>query len=228
MTKTATCCDRSAGRGRPPDPEKREAIIAAASRLFMDHGYGISMEAIATEAGVSKQTIYNLFSTKEELFGKIVAGRSEMIVAPLRPLLDNVDLLREDTAPGEVLLGFARHFLELVASDCVTKVYTMMLSVDANAGGQPLREFYFKNGPMRTVGYFVDYLARQHEKGTLRVPDPELAAESFLGMLSGFNAMRHALGIAYPSDAETIDRKVRYCVGMFLREHGTRDTAASA
>jgi len=227
MSKTATCCDRPGGRGRPPDPEKREAIVAAAGRLFMDHGYGVSMEAIAAEAGVSKQTIYNLFSTKEELFGKVVADRSEMILAPLRPLLDDVDASRGDTPPEEVLLEFAHHFLDLVTSECVTKVYSMMLSVDSGAGGQALREFYFKNGPMRTAGHFADYLAHQHAKGTLRVPDPKLAAESFFGMMSGFHAMRNALGIAEHLDAETIDRKARYCVDMFLREHGVGESGGT-
>jgi AcrR family transcriptional regulator len=53
------------GRGRPRSETARAAIIAAASRLVGEHGYGgVSMEAIAREAGVSKQTLYRWWPTK--------------------------------------------------------------------------------------------------------------------------------------------------------------------
>ena len=225
MSKVSDHCAKATGRGRPPDPGKREAILEAASRLFMERGYGVSMEAIAAEAGVSKQTIYNQFSTKEDLFGTMVASRSDMILQPIRPILEDADALRVDADPRDVLVEFARHFLTLVTSDCVSKVYSMMLSIESTAAGVALRDYYFRNGPMRTVGFFAEYLATQHEKGRLRVPDPKLAGEAFFGMLSGFISMRTALGLSHDLDEETIERKARYCVDMFLRVHGTGDAA---
>ena len=50
---------------------KREAILAAARRQFLAHGYGgTSMEAIADAAGVSIMTLYRHAETKDELFDK--------------------------------------------------------------------------------------------------------------------------------------------------------------
>ncbi|HWR81629.1 MAG TPA: helix-turn-helix domain-containing protein, partial [Pseudomonas sp.] len=49
--ETSTTPPSSAGR--PKDPAKREAILDAAKRLFLQKGYdGSSMDAIAAEAGV--------------------------------------------------------------------------------------------------------------------------------------------------------------------------------
>ncbi|MFC7645075.1 TetR/AcrR family transcriptional regulator [Streptosporangium lutulentum] len=48
-------------------------IVDAAKRVFLRHGYAdTSIEVIAAEAGVSKQTIYNHFEGKEQLFAAVV------------------------------------------------------------------------------------------------------------------------------------------------------------
>ena len=61
------------GPGRPKDPGKREAILAAARTMFLEQGYnGASMDAIATAAGVSKLTVYSHFGDKESLFNAAV------------------------------------------------------------------------------------------------------------------------------------------------------------
>ncbi len=52
---------------------KREQIIAGAVKVFLKHGYeGTSMNRVADEAGVIKQTIYSHFNDKEGLFKAII------------------------------------------------------------------------------------------------------------------------------------------------------------
>ncbi|MDH5359903.1 MAG: TetR/AcrR family transcriptional regulator, partial [Gammaproteobacteria bacterium] len=49
--------------------KKRYSIVQAALELFLQHGYGVtSMENVASEAGVTKQTVYRYFPSKETLF----------------------------------------------------------------------------------------------------------------------------------------------------------------
>ncbi|KAG1258263.1 hypothetical protein G6F65_015638 [Rhizopus arrhizus] len=51
---------KAAGPGRPKDLGKRAAILEAAKALFIEQGYtGVSMDAIAAQAGVSKLTVPN-------------------------------------------------------------------------------------------------------------------------------------------------------------------------
>lgn len=52
---------------------KREQIVRAAVRVFLENGYaGTSMNRVAEEAGVIKATIYSHFADKEALFTGIV------------------------------------------------------------------------------------------------------------------------------------------------------------
>lgn len=56
------------GRGRPREPEVDERILAAALHLMSHHGYArMSMEAVATEANVTKPTVYLRYPSKAEL-----------------------------------------------------------------------------------------------------------------------------------------------------------------
>ena len=49
--------------------QKREQILQGAMQVFLQSGYaGTSMDRIAAEAGVAKQTIYSHFQDKEGLF----------------------------------------------------------------------------------------------------------------------------------------------------------------
>ena len=51
----------------------QEKIIGAAEAAFLKHGYlGTSMDAVAELAGVSKQTVYSNFGSKEALFLRVV------------------------------------------------------------------------------------------------------------------------------------------------------------
>jgi len=53
---------------------KRDAIHAAAERLFLHAGFeGASMDAIALEARVSKQTLYRYYQNKETLFVAVLS-----------------------------------------------------------------------------------------------------------------------------------------------------------
>ncbi len=55
-------------RGRPRSEKARVAILEAAADLLLDRGLsGVSMDAVAERAGVSKATIYRWWPTKETL-----------------------------------------------------------------------------------------------------------------------------------------------------------------
>ena len=52
---------------------KRGGILAAAERLFLSLGYiGTTMDAVAIEAGVTKQTVYRYFPSKVSLFSALI------------------------------------------------------------------------------------------------------------------------------------------------------------
>ncbi|NRP57745.1 MULTISPECIES: TetR/AcrR family transcriptional regulator [unclassified Marinobacterium] len=62
-----------AGNTRTLSDLKREAIIQAATQAFQEFGVkGTSMDKLAELANVSKRTVYNHFSTKEDLVMHLV------------------------------------------------------------------------------------------------------------------------------------------------------------
>lgn len=65
--------------GRPPalcETERRERIIDAAARVLQDHGYqDASMDRVAASSGMSKKTLYQLFDSKQALFGALMVER---------------------------------------------------------------------------------------------------------------------------------------------------------
>jgi AcrR family transcriptional regulator len=60
--------------GRPRDRRRDDAIIAATLRALADSGFtGLSMESVASRAGVGKATVYRRWSTKEALVTDAIA-----------------------------------------------------------------------------------------------------------------------------------------------------------
>src|SRR3546814_6944716 len=65
---------------------KHEAILEAATRVILEQGYAAaSMDTIAQEAGVSKQTVHNHFGSKEALFNAIIRDRCHAFLDSLVP-----------------------------------------------------------------------------------------------------------------------------------------------
>jgi AcrR family transcriptional regulator len=75
--------------------ERRQAIVAAATRLFAEVGYAqCEMDRVATDLGVAKGTLYLYFPSKEELFYACVdSGMKELQEAVQQATADLTDRL---------------------------------------------------------------------------------------------------------------------------------------
>jgi len=204
-------------RGRPADPLKREAIIEVARRLFFEYGYGTGLDAIAAEAGVSRQTIYNLFSSKDDLFAAIVQDTSGQITAPLAHLAPGA-------MPHQVLTLLGESFLHTIASEPMTKLQRLLITSAADFPG--IGPAFYENGPGRGVLRLSAYLQRETDAGHLTVTDPTLAAEQFFGMLIGHTALKRMLRLQDPISEAEIRHRVDSAVTAFLRAYSPVATAA--
>jgi AcrR family transcriptional regulator len=96
---------------------KREQIRSAAQRLFLELGYErASMDAIAREAGVSKQTLYHYYAAKEQLFVDVLRAltierfqQEAPVVFAEQPITSRVEL-------EAALLAYATSAVEHVLS----------------------------------------------------------------------------------------------------------------
>jgi TetR/AcrR family transcriptional regulator, mexJK operon transcriptional repressor len=199
----------------PPEPDptpatKREAIVAAGAKVFMEQGFGsASMDEVARQAAVSKATIYSHFESKHALFGAIVTGKCQaMIPAIAHGAFD-------DRPPAEALTAVGRRFLDILLNSEALPLYRVVI---AEAARFPeLGRAFYESGPNRVADALAAYFARQQARGALDLPDPRLAAEQFFGMVLGHNHLRTLLAIVpgAPADAER-DRIVASAVRLFL------------
>ena len=102
-----------APRGRPRDPEADRAILAAAADLLGTSGFGgLTMEAVAERAGVSKATVYRRHPCRQDLLHAVC----QQFAPPVGGLPDTGDTRRDlaevlerlaaslsDSEPGRVV-----------------------------------------------------------------------------------------------------------------------------
>ena len=67
-------------RTRLSREDRMEQMLDTAHELFADRGYAaVTMDEIATAAGITKPLIYNYFGSKEGLFASCLAHAGELI-----------------------------------------------------------------------------------------------------------------------------------------------------
>ena len=77
--------------------ERRTGILDAALAVFSERGYhDASIDEIAGEAGVSKALIYEHFSSKQELYGELIARNARDLTQRVAGALSGVEV--ESTA----------------------------------------------------------------------------------------------------------------------------------
>jgi TetR/AcrR family transcriptional repressor of mexJK operon len=212
--------ERSAARR---DQTKREAILRAATRVFLDEGYdGASMDAIASRAGVSKATVYGHFGSKEALF--------EAIIRDLTRTLIRLPMGSPASAnPAETLTALARRFVEILLDPASLALYRVLIA--AAPRNATLARISYRTGAETIVRELAEYLANETARGTLAVADPTLAAEQFFGQLRGHLQLRALLRVEDRPPQKTLERFVDTAVAAFLRAYaptGARRTRQHA
>ncbi len=165
------CCS-SPAHGRGPDPEKRQAILQAASELFLADGpERTSMDRIARRAGVSKQTVYAHFSSKERLYRAVIAQRLAEYF-PESPL---------EIAPGadfaRTLQEIGERFMRLVFSPEALGMVRRL--IDAAPREPRLTTLFYEEGPDRLEEALAQVFSRAIDEGGFPEADPQVAARRF-------------------------------------------------
>ena len=191
---------------------KSRAIVEAAARVFLEMGYGAaSMDAIAAEAGVSKQTVYSYFGSKEALFEAIIEVKCDELMAPgslkLVPGQDH----------AEALTDVARRFLTLVLADPNSALFRVVVAESVRF--PELAEAFYRAGPTTATETLAGYLADLGDQGVLAIADATAAAKLFFAMLRGDLYMRRLLGLTPEPPAADIEAVVDQAVTAFLAAH---------
>lgn len=195
---------------------KREAILDAATQEFTERGYeGASMSAIVGRTGGSKQTLYNYFSSKEDLF----------IEVTMRVIERHVEVsLAEMTAGTDLeqsLRRYGSHYLSVRQSP---EVVGLVRLAYGEAGRSNIGRVLYERGRMKGVNDVASFLTSAMKAGKLREADATVAALHYFALLDAELADPVVLGVREPATDAEIAGIVGRSVGAFLAAYDQRET----
>jgi TetR/AcrR family transcriptional regulator of autoinduction and epiphytic fitness len=193
---------------------KREDIVSAAKRAFLAHGVqGTSMDKLAEMAEVSKRTVYNHFSNKEEL---VLQMLTELWT---RTMVDVDVSYTADRPLQEQLLELVEAEIELVSG-------TEFLGLSRAAANyymfQPekLQEAMTQFPSEQTALH--RWLQAATDDGRLRHADVAVAFDQLHSLVKGTCYWPQLLGIKPAITSEEKKRLADESVAMFLDHYQTR------
>jgi TetR/AcrR family transcriptional regulator, mexJK operon transcriptional repressor len=157
-SKSADVSLEDASSSRPPKPTRgelrRAAIIAAATDVFLEHGFGAAtLDEVVRRSGGSRATLYENFGSKEGLFAAIIAEQCARVVEPLQIVP------HAKGRPDDVLYAVGKRFLGVLMKPGGLGLYRL---VSAEGARFPeLVTQVFDQGPKAAADHLAGYFRSQ-------------------------------------------------------------------
>ena len=203
----------SAKAGRPTDHQKDRDILHAARELVFAEGpQALTMDKVASLAGISKVTLYARYANRYELLQAVVSSEAFAIHQALgRIPASSAELQADLGALLEAITAF-------IASDHHQRLMQALGSIPQNT--QDLTEVY-RNGPANTHRVLADYLQAAAQAGLLNCAEPVASAEMLLGMVMGLDLLRGQYRVPLERRSEEERRQqARRVMAAFMAIHG--------
>jgi|SRR5262245_13645201 len=199
-------------RGRPPtrsDEETHRILIEAAAAEFDTKGYaGTCMADVAQRAGVSTKTLYRLVPTKADLLVRVVSDHIGQFM--LEVDAEGLDALPTSEALERMLIAYGM----LALSPRAIAMYRLV--VRESDQFPELAMAFYELAIRRTSEGMAAWLARQCERGLIRLDDPHVAAGMLRGMMTMEPQRAVMLGQRPVLDADEIGVRAKQCARIFL------------
>jgi AcrR family transcriptional regulator len=186
--------------GRPRDPSRDEAIRAALLRLLGEVGYGgLTVDAVAEQAGVGKATIYRRWPSKQDLIVDSISELGSVLTVP-----PDTGSLREDI----------RQFMHLIVEVTRSPIGAMLQSLVSAMHHHPELRAAYRAGPLTVWrNAYAQMWARAEARGEVT---PGLASSPMAETTSALIVQRWLL-TDEPVNEEYADRILDTVVMPLLR-----------
>lgn len=206
-------------RGRPRAGEREQRlrrVLDAAFDELLEHDYErVTMLAIASRAGASKETLYSWFGDRAGLFAALINDNADASAARVKAALDG------DADPRDTLIGFATGLLSLLTSP-------RSLALNRAAMSSPeLAEILLAGGRHRIGPIVEHYLARLSDQRRLDITDTGDAFRLLYGLVIQDTQIRVLLGEPPPTP-DQIAAHAHAAVDRFLELTHAPATAPDA
>lgn len=160
---------------------KRKQILEAARKLFFTRGYaGTSMDLVTAEAGVSKQTLYRYYATKESLFSDLLNEVILELTEEKQPSLTSLPVPES----REQLYGILLMMSQVIAQKLSNPLYVSILRIVFSESARfPEISESFRQTIPRSVGILADLLRSSSRSGLVKLADEdvEMSINMFIG-----------------------------------------------
>jgi AcrR family transcriptional regulator len=190
---------------------KRQAIIQAATEVFKEFGFErASMSKICARVGGSKTTLYNYFSSKEELFFEVVSiSNAEEFKFVHKPIDESNEI--EDI--NEQLSEFAKRYLAFLYSPKLKELRRLTIS---QAGITDLGKIAYNNRVLKSQSIISKYLDKAIKVNKLKNTNTTIASKHLYGLLESELMYQFLFQIDEKFSKEEMDEMAIRAVNVFM------------
>ncbi|MBV9873127.1 MAG: TetR/AcrR family transcriptional regulator [Verrucomicrobia bacterium] len=192
--------------------QKRHTVLQSAEELFLAHGFnGTSMDEVAVQAGVSKQTVYNQFANKASLFVEVVQSMTAQAAKRVQTEM------REPKNLAQVATELSGHAERLLTIVMTPKLLRLRRLVIAEADRFPeLGRALYDGGPGRAIAGLAVSLQRWADRDLLSIGDAKVAATQFNWLVMGEPINQAMFRADYVMSKTERVRHIEHAVRVFI------------
>lgn len=205
-------------RASPRSELQRQSILDAASRLFIEKGFGgTNINDIADVLGVSRTALYYYFRSKES----ILEALTEEVTEAAGALAKTVSV--SETLPPEAAL---RQLILQHAKLILAHPLQFRVAERSENDLPPVRRAAAQAARRAVLEHFVSAIQRGADSGHFRAPDARVAAFAILGMCN-WSAWWFKPDSGMPAD-EVAHSLAEFAMRSLIREESRRPQPATA
>jgi len=170
------------------------------------------MSQIAAQLGGSKSTLYNYFSSKEEILLAVLVDGAERFSADVVALLGEAHDFRTQ------LLRFVESLIAKLHEPQTTQILRVAISV---GGSSDIGRRFLEEGPNDAWRRIAAVLEDEANKGNLRKEDPALMT-AHLRCLCEMDMIHSLIGARVAQSKSDIALRAEQTVDVFLRAYGAQ------
>ncbi|TCG03858.1 TetR family transcriptional regulator [Paraburkholderia steynii] len=191
----------------PLQRRKRSAILDGAKTVFLSQGFGLAtMDDVAAAAGVSKQTVYRHFKSKEALFVGLVSSMCAQVGELLAGAQDEQSAGSAEDELQELGWSLARSLI-------VPDYLRLYRAIVAEAERLPeLGQVFYENGAKVVRAFAAKILRRQFDE-----PTAVLRAATFVQLVLGDAYLELSIGYTVPDVDARFALQIDEAVAAALR-----------
>ncbi len=198
--------------------ENVQSVLRAAKQLFLERGFDrVNLDRIGKAAGVTRQTVYNRFGSKEAVFRAMVEMHWATIAKDAKAVLG--DDLDASHGAAAVLRQFGEAIVRFVV-ETEQVAFTRLVISESHERPWIAEEFY-RLGKQPLLNGFIECLERLNDATLIECRQTVIAANQFFGMIQEMVIWPYVMAIG-PSVAELppATEVIEEAVATFLSRYG--------